>query len=423
MAEGSASHYLKRFTVFLLGLLLTAGACNLLVDPFWLFDSPRLRGFNADKSQYPLHTRMEKAARVRQLKPAGLVLGTSRAEFGLDPRHPGWPAEAQPVYNLALSSGTIEEALRYLQHAQAIHPLKRVVLGADLIMFNARHPVGEGFREDRLAERDSLLPAPGWINDLFTSLFSFDALEASLETIRQQGEGGYVPYRSDGFREPGVNWRRIQAAGGHWAALVSNIRNSLTAEDGLTRFRIGDPAKGEYPPLDRFRELLRFCVREEISVTVVISPLHALKQEVIYRLGLWDEFEFWKRELTYAVSAYADQEGTQTTVELLDFSGYNPITTEPFPPPGDRSTRMRWYWEGSHYRKRTGDLVLDRVFGRDTDPELTASGFGVRLTAEGIDAHLAQIRRQRAAYLAAQPGPVAAIEKLIAETLGKRPRG
>ena len=25
-------------------------------------------------------------------------------------------------------------------------------------------------------------------------------------------------------------------------------------------------------------------------------------------------------------------------------------------------TPMRWYWDYSHYRKETGDLMLDRIF-------------------------------------------------------------
>ena len=55
-------------------------------------------------------------------------------------------------------------------------------------------------------------------------------------------------------------------------------------------------------------------------------------------------------------------------------------------------TPMRWFWEHSHYRKITGDLVLDRVFGTSEPERPLPANFGVRLTGTNIDAHISRSR-------------------------------
>ena len=62
---------------------------------------------------------------------------------------------------------------------------------------------------------------------------------------------------------------------------------------------------------------------------------------------------------------------------------------------------MRWYWEHSHYRKATGDLILDRVLGHgDPDRDLPAD-FGVRLTGDNVDAHVARAKTDLPSWAAA----------------------
>src|SRR6185436_6531047 len=65
-----------------------------------------------------------KALAVRNPMPRTVILGTSRAEFGLDPRHPGFAPEYQPVENLALGGVSIEQIRLLLIHANVRSPLK-----------------------------------------------------------------------------------------------------------------------------------------------------------------------------------------------------------------------------------------------------------------------------------------------------------
>ena len=105
---------------------------------------------------------------------------------------------------------------------------------------------------------------------------------------------------------------------------------------------------------------------------------------------------------------------------LWDFSGYNSITKEALPSLADKQTRMLWHWDSSHYKKETGDLVLDRVFGLQQPGRSVPQDFGVMLSSPNIEAHLAAIRDARAEYRRMRPDDVREIEELAREIRTKR---
>jgi hypothetical protein len=62
---------------------------------------------------------------------------------------------------------------------------------------------------------------------------------------------------------------------------------------------------------------------------------------------------------------------------------------------------MRWFWEHSHYRKVTSDLVLDRVLGHSERERPLPADFGVRLTGTNVEAHIAGARSALAVWASA----------------------
>ena len=73
-----------------LSIILTVGAFNALVDPFGTMRLVDRAGFNHVKPTAQTRMRLVKAAEVRQIKPAAIVLGTSRSHIALRMSHPGW---------------------------------------------------------------------------------------------------------------------------------------------------------------------------------------------------------------------------------------------------------------------------------------------------------------------------------------------
>lgn len=401
MPDTPATRFNRIFFALLLGALAMTFSTNLAVDPFGMFGMPTREGFNAEKTQYQKYLRMAKPHAVRMLRPRGLILGTSRAEY-LDPDHPGWRADARPVYNMAIQSARIHEVLRNLQHAQAQNRLRQVVLLLDDFMFDPRVRQESGFDEARL----DLAPGPAingaWVGDLVMSLLSYDALLESIATVRAQRTSAPVVYLPNGARHPTRFQSAIDQVGGHRKLFMS-----LVAPAGR-EFK-GDDRQ----PYEDFRNLLMFCRSQGIDLRLVISPMHAHMLELYWLNGTWGKFEDWKRRLVRLVEDEAARAPGARPFPLWDFSSYSGITTEPVPAPGDVRTRMRWYWESSHFKTATGQLMFDRVLDRRS-PELAGhEDFGVRLGADNIERHLQSIRAQHGDYLDVNRQDVAEIARAL----------
>jgi hypothetical protein len=380
------------------------GLINLVVDPFGIFRMPLWEGVNAEKSQFQKYVRMIKAHTVRVIKPQGIILGTSRSEY-LDPEHPGWSMASRPTYNLGLQSARIYEVLRYLQHANSQRPLRQVVLALDIFMFDPRVRSERGFDEARLDSSHNPDINAAWINDLVMSLLSYDALVESILTVRNQYPLPAVAYLPNGARHPTRIQSEIELLGGHRKLFLDQI------SPGSRR----PPGRQADEPYDAFRAVLIFCRAKGIDLRILINPEHARLWESSWQNGTWGKYEDWKRHLVRILNEEATQFPWAEPFPLWDFSGYNSITTEQLPPLGDVKTTMRWYWEGSHYKPATGDLMLDRVFGLKTARIADHADFGDLLTSGNIEERLNLTRRLRQAYADAHPLDVEEIRQKIQE--------
>jgi hypothetical protein len=138
---------------------------------------------------------------------------------------------------------------------------------------------------------------------------------------------------------------------------------------------------------DPYRFMIRKAYVESTDLRLFVTPLPAVVRATFNSLGLGDRYAFWLKELVRINEEEASKAGRRP-FPLWDFSTINSITTDPIPETGDRSS-MRWFWEWSHYRKETGDLILDRVFDHYDPARVVPADFGARLTTANIDAHLA----------------------------------
>jgi hypothetical protein len=114
--------------------------------------------------------------------------------------------------------------------------------------------------------------------------------------------------------------------------------------------------------VDPFRFMLRRAYAEGTDLRMFVTPVHVVVCVLHQGLGIGERYEFWLKELVRINEEEAALAG-KSPLPLWDFSDPNSITREPIPAAGD-PTPMRWFWEHSHYRKVTGDLVLDRVLGQ-----------------------------------------------------------
>jgi hypothetical protein len=243
-----------------------------------------------------------------------------------------------------------------------------------------------------------LLPYPALRQALYRGeeilglVFSVTTARDALSTLRRQGEPAV--FDSQGMRI----WRGqdvlLNSLGGTGKLMRTRLLNGprnptlvapklqycfTNAETGMTTF-------------DPFRFMIRRAYAEGTDLRMFITPLHAAVHLALNALGLEERYAFWLKELV-RINEEEAAKAKRPPFPLWDFSTANSITTEPIPEADDRRP-MHWYWEVSHYRRATGDLILDRVLGDGAAvPARTLpADFGVRLTAANIDARLAQAK-------------------------------
>jgi hypothetical protein len=380
-------------------LLLVAGF-NRVVNPYGIFTGPEIAALNRDKPETLTRQRMSKAYQVAYRKPEAIILGTSRA-IALNPEHPHWASLRR--YNLALTSSSIYEQWRYLQHAQAINPLREVVIGMDYFMFN--HRTGKNFREARLAVKPdgrAQWNLAGYeINDLMAGLLSLSAFRSSLATIEQQGK----------VHDPVEEKReRIIAKGGHWG-LFTDMERDLFQTYASASVQRSYGEIGSYDEPGCMRKIIRLAQQSNIRLTLFISPSHARMWEVWRIVGLSKTLESWKQVLVEANEDEAKRAG-KAPFPLWDFSGYNSVTTERLPTHDEVEQLMFGYWEGSHYSEAVGVMILDRLFDNGAAGEKLPGDFGVALSSQNIAAHLLQEQQAGERYRHDYAAEIKAMEEL-----------
>jgi hypothetical protein len=362
-------------------------ALNVLVDPYLLFDSPRVRGVNAAKPAADARERMIKAYDAPRKRPRTLLLGSSRVDWGLDAQHPAWPEHDRPVYNLGLVGAGPYVLYEYIRHVSARQRLTLVVLGLDFEYFlatvEAAHPADPEF-ESRLAVGadggPSLVQRRQYFRDLIQATLSLEAASDSVATLVGNWGVTSVDFAA-GNRDISPTFKQFAQLGSLPVVAALDLI-SIRSYEGKPRnpFAMKD-----------VRAILDLCRMQSTQVVLFISPVHADKLEIMDLLGSWSEFEDWKRDLTALTAQYV-RAGSQVT--LWDFSGYDSYSTETVPL--DHHV-LHWFWDSSHYTRALGDVMVRRMLSTGE------GGFGVVITPGNIESHLAAIRDARHRYRESHP--------------------
>lgn len=354
-----------------LGVALVA-AVNAVVDPYGLFGIVEIAGFNAEKPARD-GSRTLKSLQLRRQHYDVVVLGSSRAQLGIDPASPA--LNGARTFNLGLvdlSMTELELVVDYLLQHQAP---RTVLIGVDLISFNANRPANHDFAESGFAGN-------GLLAVYVPRVVSTRAFADSLSTVAFNLAGaGRSQFDRHGARE-----RPADARYDHREAFRHMIAY-YAKWDFYTDFVYSAES------VRALRRSVERLLDRGIRVYLFISPVHASQLEVMRLMGLYEDFERAKRDLVALTSAL----DMGDRLQLWDFTGYNSITLEHLPAPHSGDA-MHWYWEQAHYRRSTGDLMLARMLGTAGWAERIPADFGVRLGPRNIDAHLVEMRRGRVRY-------------------------
>jgi hypothetical protein len=385
--------YISYLIAGLVGLFALVGAINVAVDPYGLLGTREISGFNVIKPAATTRTRIAKPVQGERANPRTLILGNSRPEMGLDPESAVWSSDQRPVYNAAIPGASVYMAMRFGQNLLFDgHPtlilwgldFADFLIGSDSALDQCRWPPTPGEWEKGLTVSQAMLPSKEWrlerLKHYGVSILSTQALFDSIATISAQQRKGSGTRTMLGFNSARDYGPIIRAEGQY----VLFAQKNAEMESRLHNKEWSIVAEGCGSSVD-FRsvaEFLQLAKESEARVILFINPYHEDYLETIWRAGLWPLFEDWKRRLR----ALSDDGGVEA---LWDFGLLNEFTSEDPPPPGDKRTTLRWFWEPAHYRSELGDLMLIEMLQSN---EETRRSPGMRLTTEYLEAHLSQQR-------------------------------
>ena len=363
------------------GLAAVAGF-NVLVDPAGAFPKMHLKAF--ELRRYLNHDRVHKAEMARRGDWQVIILGSSRAKAGLPVTHPF--LATNQTCNLSVDAARFPELAGIFDYAAAHNPLKHVILCLDLYMF------GQG---------------PGWILDFPESRFGpgFQPFDYYCKLLL-------------GRASTGDSWDTLRKQWKHELPPAQDrngfYRHSLHADTCQRELfgRILPITGGGYPRLkldaanvELFRHIVRVCRDRGIDLQVAILPPHALEIEMIHASGCWPAFEQWKGDLVNVLA----EEGVEGRFNLWDFTGYSGPSAEPVPPAGDAATRMKYYFENSHFTPLLGGMILDAMFGPPGTNQV-----GVALQRSNLQEHLARIREDRVGYARTNSADIEWVARIVA---------
>ena len=328
--------------LFLSGIAAVAGF-NWWMDPLWCFS----HGHRFNQRQFGFDERQQKINRIEfgTFDYDAILLGSSRSTYIDQHDFPG-----SKVFNLAVSGMRPDEYGAYLDLARRRlgKDLPTVFIGIDFFGTNRNY----GGRANPAAQYMATAEAPLY---RFEALVGLELLGKSAENFEARN-GECDCYDRENVKHMVMPPERDKAAvlAKDLAAYREHIYGSDYAYDT------------ELPTI--WRELRQRNPRTRFVVftTPTSQPLFLL----LARSGRLPDLERWLRQAVAEFGA------------VHDFMGINPVTAN-----------LDNYQDGGHFTPAVGRLLAQKVSGTEVAPK----DFGVLVTADNLERHLADLRRQAVA--------------------------
>lgn len=393
MATHSSTQWRRYVTVLggaSLSVIAAVALLNYQVDPYLIhqWETEQVRQLRPGREKLSAWGKTYALARLR---PDVLYAGNSRTELGLPTD--GAPFGRRTVFNGALSGASLGDALAMVEHAAEVGPPAVVVWGIDAPSFSME--VGNTDFDRALVATDRWYLWRRKLIDIKRAV----STDMTLDSVRLlRGTFGAVCRSSlalYGQRDDVCVRDRIDGWGGTRGAVVPRVREFIRGAGPTTA------------AMNAFDDGIAQLCRARVQVRVYVNPTHAMSLDALYWAGKWPAMEQWQRQLATMFERHRDR---GCDARIVDFSGFNHITTEPIPQAGGYEA-MTYYWEPSHYRVNVGRLILAQLAGSSA----AAADFGVELVPQTVALHHARQRGARDRYHTEHPHETALVRQVVGE--------
>ncbi len=397
--------YLLLTTISVIIFVVLVAMINILIDAEGRYQIVNIERLNSDKYFSPERGgRVYKSLKLAHNNYDGVILGSSRAEVGLDPSN--IQSLGYKVFNAGLSGTNMYEIEKVVDFINQTQKLKFAIIGLDFLMFSSKRKTNGDFVESLFS--NNVIKQK--ISDL-KYILSTNTLLKSIKTVYFNLSSIPVVSRDDGFRDK--------------SSQVNNVNHRKLFTDVLKNNFFVNPntyAAFDYS-IDRLSMLensIRKLLDNDVKVYIFISPVHARQLESLLAINLYDQYNTWKYDLVTIIERLNILLPKGNNLELWDFSGYNKFTTEDVPMKDTEI--MSWYWESSHYKKELGDILLNRILKdkNKSSEYYNFSEFGIKLTTNNVKSHFIETDKKRIQYAASHPNEIIDVNLLANQTYNKR---
>jgi hypothetical protein len=336
--------YVRHLALWLACVLLIVFAHAIIVDPVGVWGTRMLPDTN-----YAVHGRARvngdrviKGIELTRGTYDTMIFGTSRLQSGIDPRSREFQRER--VYNAALPSGRIAEQVSVIETALKLHPeIRHAIWGIDYFVMISP--------ETTFADFDnSIFNGMSALQGQFVRTFSIDSLKGSVKFWRSVLRGEPADMTVRGFHRQFSKTRSEQRP--FFLRLAAREAERCHEQADLDAIAAN---------VKRIAYGLQVLVDHGVSVDIVFPPTHVWMQSMAERSGALTVWE----DIRTRVARQAERVSKTTPLPLKvwDFDHPGSVTSEALPAVGSQS---KWFYEVSHARPSTGELMLRILKGTST---------------------------------------------------------
>lgn len=376
----TTKQFVIRFLYGSLFVLALIGIFNYIVDPFWYYRDIEIKGFNAVKLKFREYERHVKPPLLVREQPDAIILGSSFAEIGFDPKNPPFTDHGRlKGMNFALAGAPWDMVQCHFEFAVGHANIKRALIG---------------FLPDNMPQTNCKkdFAELGQVN-IGEFLLSMPSLRASIKTIRKQKteKPSHTPDGMFFFERdvPGVDIR----FGEDFVRRKKQKPQCVKASDRPFNSIAENPFD-----LSGLQKMITTAKEHNIELVLFAYPQHAYSLELDNQCG--DQDAHWR--LMKQIASLIEAEAKPDQVRAWHFYSYNDITTEPI------GTTAKYWQDSMHFNFEAGDMMLADMFNEAADKLKLAHP----IASGSIEADFRDYLRGRAEYLRQHPEFHAELEKL-----------
>lgn len=298
----------KIFNLFIV-ILLSLIFFNVFTDPYNIFDMPKIKYFNAIKSDAGRNQRVTKIVNLKLDKTPlnSVFLGSSRVDATISEKYYNQLTNLN-TKNLGMNALSHSETIKVANYVVLVHPeIKKIYVGLDFFRFLERNK--DEKREVVIPKTTKLTIAE--INPL---ILSFNTTLSSINTLK----ANLFPKKKKKEYNPKPEFIRII---NQYAKNYKNAELSIEEIKKLKQLQIDMNKKG-------------------IEVIFYTNPTHAIDMALIDELKVLSVFNEWKIQLA-------------EHFDYIDFDFINDLTVENV----DKNTK--YFKESSHGTAKLGEIIVD----------------------------------------------------------------